>query len=191
MWLSGRAEHWNRNCNNSFLVVEIYLDRLPKLIIYMGNTAMQFPMLNCQQTGILITNKTENHVYWFIPLDSLHVQYRVLALVCPVNNPSSSPFLSSFCNLMARRFSHFSRECMSYQQRDANLLESYALLPCYFCYTHVAWEVSSVAGFLLGWIAWRQKLISNSTEINDFALTCSLAQQRLCAFLGDRRCKYL
>lgn len=38
-------------------------------------------------------------------------------------------------------------------------------------HSHIAREVSSITGFLLGRIAWRQKLISNSTEINGFVLT--------------------
>ncbi len=132
----------------------------------------------------------ENHFHWFILLDFIQRQcFQVLARVCTVNDPSPSPLPSLSCNLNGCKIFWFSWERVPYQQCDANLPQSYGLHSIFA--THVAWEVSSIAGFLRGWIARRQKLISNSTEINDFALTCSLAQQRLGAFPEDERCKYL
>lgn len=92
---------------------------------------------------------------------------------------------------IAETSSTFPLEYMSHQQREANLLVWYGLHHAMFCCRHDAREVSSVAGFLLGWIAWRQKLIFDSTEINDFTLTCLLVQQWLCAFLGGQHHKQM
>lgn len=63
---------------------------------------------------------------------------------------------------------------VSCQQCDINRLKLYIHHRAIFAtrtHSHVAREVSSITGFLLGRIARRQKLISNSTEINGFVLT--------------------
>lgn len=99
--------------------------------------------------------------------------YKFLPLACHADNPSFSPLSRSFIPILKRlkgSLVFLGNRC---HINNVMLICCRHTPPplCYFCNTHVAWEVSGIAGFLLGRTAQRQKLISNSTEINDFALT--------------------
>lgn len=76
-------------------------------------------------------------IYWFMPFDFQHVP--VLIPICPMNNPCSSS-----CSLNNWRIFSFLlvMYCMSYQQCDANLLESYTLHYAIFA-THMLPERSA------------------------------------------------